>query len=130
MVPQALVGGGHSPLLRGVGIRVHLFEISLQTVEVNTVLWILFAEMTLSTVAITCLSRRVLEYLKPTSHQRFSKSQLLAEDESSKRVIAYQNCNFAGRRWDEGLQVKATASGITLRCLEPSFWVYILLRSL
>lgn len=91
MVPQALVEGGHSPLLRGVGIRVHLFQISLQMVEVNTVLWILLAEMTLSTVAvgITCLSRRVLEHLKPTSHQNFSKSYLLAEDASSKRVIAY-----------------------------------------
>lgn len=77
-------------MLRGVGIRVHLFQMSLQMVEVNTVLWILLAEMTLSTVAvgITCLSRRVLEHLKPTSHQNFSKSQLL-EDASSKRVIAY-----------------------------------------
>lgn len=99
MVPQALVGGGHSPLLKGVGIRVHLFQISLQRVEVNTISWILFAEMALSTVAITCLSRRVLEHLKPTSHQSFSKSQFLAEDASSKRVIAYQYCNFAGSRW-------------------------------
>lgn len=122
MVVQAPVEGDHNHLLRGVWNESSLgFKYVSSAGGNGHRMWILLAELTLSILAtgIKCLFRRILEHFKPTSPWSFPKSQLLADDPSSKtRVVAYQHCNSAGRRWGWRTVSKDTAPGITLRCLD------------